>query len=256
MCFYLNIIFKEIMFIEGGEIGIILNILAGLTSEHINIDTMLYLLASSHWAYGGDRYLDSKSTKYVSFMSLLFSICVADYILYANHLVNYVAPTTLCLPLYRPLKTNVPLIKPFIVAGMWSVAVCNLPQDLDHLYNGTHDYITLGAMFLNIFSITNEEDVLDYEEDMINNVKTFPTIIGKRDTLDICKMCVLGSIIIGMYSDHRVLFDVININQTLRLKKTKNKIVNNVKSPRDVNLFLKYLRKLFLNNKVSCGHHI
>ena len=55
---------------------------------------------------------------------------------------------------------------------------------------------------------------------MINNVKTFPTIIGKRDTLDICKMCVLGSIIIGMYSDHRVLFDVININQTLRLKKT------------------------------------
>lgn len=48
------------MLIEGIEIGIILNLLTIFNTDVLNIYTIVYILCSSHWVYGGDRYLDSR----------------------------------------------------------------------------------------------------------------------------------------------------------------------------------------------------
>lgn len=164
------------------------------------------------------------NTKYVSSYSLLIAIIIADYILYIKDVNKYIIPTTLRLPLYTPLKTYIPFIKPFIVSVLWSVATVILPNNMNNIDNEFTDLISTCAMFFNIFAITNEEDIYDIDDDLQNNINTFPILIGEKKTLNICKACVLSSVVLGAYSDHSTLFNILNVNQAVKLKKAEQRI--------------------------------
>ena len=245
----------------GIPINIIDNIFTNLHYGYdiTNIKTVVLQFLIAYYTYGKDRYKDSveyfsnsytednldtiitnyniSDEKFNLYSNLynykneyLLSFCGTFYLIvflllndpyYLNNI-----PFTILLyssEYYKQLKKNIQGIKPFYVSFMWTVSAVILPC---LLYD--HDYSILGypqdymPCFLTLFASTNMADIPDMEEDKINNIKTLPVILGKKNVIYIVFLSLsLSSYIFGTnehYFDRpliNLLFELQNIGLSI-----------------------------------------
>jgi len=85
---------------------------------------------------------------------------------------------------YIYIKKNINLIKPFYVSFLWTINTVLIPLILNS--NLHFNILIIKDLILNfilIFSLTNIADLLDIEDDIKNNIKTIPILIGKNYTI-------------------------------------------------------------------------
>lgn len=220
-----------------------------------NIKTIILQFLIAYYTYGKDRYKDSLefysktytednvdvimntynitdkklslySNLYTYKNEYLLSFCASFYLIsflllndpyYLNNI-----PFTILLyssEYYKQLKEKIPGIKPFYVSFMWTVSAVILPCLLyEHNYSiigYPQDYM---PCFLTLFASTNMADIPDIKEDKINNIKTLPVILGKKNVIYIVFLSLsLSSYIFGTnehYFDRpliNLLFELQNI---------------------------------------------
>ena len=130
-----------------------------------------------------DNLLDNK--KIIEF--LIFSSSISILTLLVHYDMKSIIPMYMSTFMYKSIKKiNVP-IKPFYVAGMWSISTCVVPE------YPIYDINVMLPIFLNIFALTNLADIKDASDDKINNVTTIPNTFGKHFTLNLCVACSILS---------------------------------------------------------------
>lgn len=171
--------------IEGFEIALILQLLSYIYHDDINIKDFFLLLSLSHWAYGGDRLIDNKNTKFVNIISLSIAF------LYSLHCTNgkIIPLELLTFPLYIPIKKQIPLIKPLYIATLWTTGIIILPD----LQINDFDLSTTISYMTSIYAISNEMDIKDIEEDKKNNIKTLPVVFGEKKSKNISNLLYISS---------------------------------------------------------------
>lgn len=216
---------KTLPIFSGIEMGIPLNIISKISNIPLSHESVLLNFLLGFSSYKQDRYLDSleysiknnitklshineimilnnsKSNYYISIieneklvqLSLFcsyISLCV--YAIYYH--IGIIFPLFTSTFLYKNLKenNNTSFLKPFYVAGMWSICTCIIPL----LLNDNIDIISSNIIpvFLNMFALTNIADLKDYDEDLINGVNTLPIILGPLKTKGIILISFIASI--------------------------------------------------------------
>ena len=123
---------------------------------------------------------------FISLVALLFS---QVFFLVTNSNLNEIIPIYLSSFLYKNVKQLDFPLKPFYVSSLWTVSTCIIPE-----YEST-DLFSCISVFLCIFSLTNIEDIKDYEEDKKYNVSSFPTKIGINKTKLVCLLSGITSML-------------------------------------------------------------
>ena len=218
--------------LNGIDLGIPLNILQNVfTNLHYGYDVtslkiIILQFLIGYYTYGKDRYKDAleynespfktdKSElyeyllKYKNIYRLTYDISfllITSILLFDDQgLVNM--PFVLILltsEYYKNLKINLPYLKPFYVALMWTISTAILPVVMhDNNYNILNypmDYIPCA---LTMFASSNLLDVKDIKEDKENGINTIPVTYGKYFTYYIVLISLaLSSLIFGLNSHY------------------------------------------------------
>tara|TARA_B100000524_G_scaffold157522_1_gene79856 strand:+ start:900 stop:1793 length:894 start_codon:yes stop_codon:yes gene_type:complete len=218
--------------LTGIDLGIPLNILQNVfTNLHYGYDVSTFKIIIlqfliGYYTYGKDRYKDALEydespfetdklelyeylLKYKNLYRLTYDmsfLLISSILLFDDEgLINM--PFILVLltsEFYKNLKKNLPYLKPFYVATMWTMSTVILPIVMhDNNYdilNYPMDYIPCA---LTMFASTNLLDIKDIEEDKENGINTIPVTYGKYFTYYIALISLtLSSLIFGLNSHY------------------------------------------------------
>ena len=112
--------------------------------------------------------LRDNTTEFLLFASIISTITLLLYTQQVSLLILYLSTF-----MYKNIKRLDAPVKPFYVASLWAVTT------------GLND-IHILPFWLNIFALTNLADISDIDEDILENVTTLPTYIGKETTFNLC----------------------------------------------------------------------
>lgn len=218
--------------LNGIDLGIPLNILQNVfTNLHYGYDVttikiVILQFLIGYYTYGKDRYKDALEynespfktdklelyeylLKYKNIYKLTYDISfllITSILLFDDQgLVNM--PFVLLLlssEFYKNLKKNLPYLKPFYVASMWTMSTVILPVVMhDNNYdilNYPMDYIPCA---LTMFASSNLLDIKDIKEDKENGIDTIPVTYGKYFTYYIILISLaLSSLLFGLNSHY------------------------------------------------------
>ena len=218
--------------LNGIDLGIPLNILQNVfTNLHYGYDVttikiVILQFLIGYYTYGKDRYKDALEynespfktdklelyeylLKYKNIYKLTYDISfllITSILLFDDQgLVNM--PFVLLLlssEFYKNLKKNLPYLKPFYVASMWTMSTVILPVVMhDNNYdilNYPMDYIPCA---LTMFASSNLLDIKDIKEDKENGINTIPVTYGKYFTYYIILISLaLSSLLFGLNSHY------------------------------------------------------
>ena len=227
-----NTVHSAVNPLNGIDLGIPLNILQNVfTNLHYGYDITTAKIVGlqfliGYYTYGKDRYKDAleyKDKPYETTKKELYNYLINNANLYKiSYDLTFFAITTILLlddqpinniPIiallysseyYKELKKNLPYLKPFYVAMMWTFSTVILPSVLND-----NNYSILGYPMdylpcaLTMFASTNLLDVKDIEEDKVNNIETVPVKYGVEFTyyLTLISLC-FSSLIFGLNSHY------------------------------------------------------
>lgn len=183
--------------LSGTEIIIPVSLLTKISNPQVTIEPSVYLINSflSYSVYKFDRYRDAQeynnydTTKLELYNSVLdnrkitelFIFCsiIGTLTLLIHEQLSSILPVYLSTFLYKNIKQLDIPVKPIYVATLWTISTCLIPNypDISVYYLST---------FLNIFALTNLADIRDYDEDILENVSSIPTIYGINNTYSLC----------------------------------------------------------------------
>lgn len=117
---------------------------------------------------------------------------------------------------------NIPLIKLFLVAFIWSISCVLLPiveTEHNHLLNiSTGETLLLVAMrFLFIAAITVPFDVRDLFQNKIVMLKTIPALLGDKKAFLFCQFMLGGYLLLLVFFRQTVNLEVISLALTIGL---------------------------------------
>ena len=225
--------------LNGIDLGIPLNILQNVfTNLHYGYDITTAKIVGlqfliGYYTYGKDRYKDAleyKDNPYETTKKELYDYLINYKTLYKiSYDLTFIAITSILLlddqPLnnipivallysseyYKDLKKNLPYLKPFYVATMWTFSTVILPSVLNDnnysILNYPLDYLPCA---LTMFASTNLLDVKDIEEDTINGIETLPVKFGSDFTFYIALISLFFSSLIFGLNSHYLDRPVIN----------------------------------------------
>lgn len=194
--------------LPGLTIGVPLNIYQQLfTTNHygyniIEFKDIILQFSIGYYIYGNDRYNDYKEdipipdnklelyneiqkNELLIKRSLDLSLCISFIILLQNPLLNFpfIGLIGLCNQ-YKLWKPYVGIYKPLVISILWTCSCVIMPCVLhDHNYEiikHSEDYI---PCVLTLCSTSNYADIKDIQDDINNDVSTFPVIFGKQTTI-------------------------------------------------------------------------
>ena len=145
-------------------------------NSHITDETSILNGLLAYSVYKFDRYRDAQeigmirdnTTEFLLFSSIISTITLLLYTQQVSLLILYLSTF-----MYKNIKRLDVPVKPFYVASLWAVTT------------GLND-IHILPFWLNIFALTNLADISDIDEDILENVTTLPTYIGKETTFNLC----------------------------------------------------------------------
>jgi hypothetical protein len=145
-------------------------------NSHITDETSILNGLLAYSVYKFDRYRDAQeigmirdnTTEFLLFSSIISTITLLLYTQQVSLLILYLSTF-----MYKNIKRLDAPVKPFYVASLWAVTT------------GLND-IHILPFWLNIFALTNLADISDIDEDILENVTTLPTYIGKETTFNLC----------------------------------------------------------------------
>lgn len=112
-------------------------------------------------------------------------------------IATFLVPLVLALHLaYPQIKTAVAPVKPFFVAGTWTIGVYCLPlwtADVPVDAMLRHDPFTPAALFLSLVSLSHLADVRDIDEDVADGVLTPAARMGTAEATCYAAACALAS---------------------------------------------------------------
>ena len=171
------------------EVGTIMSVLALCSGTPLEPLPLLYIMASAHWAYGADRYLDGKTEDTPE--SIAAALLTANLILWYTDQSKYIAPEILCILLYPSFKQNLPLLKPFYVGTFWAGAISVVPHLIAHTDVIENETIAMGLL---ASSVSNMADIEDVEDDIKNGIYTIPARFGINPTRALSAGLFMGSV--------------------------------------------------------------
>ena len=198
--------------VSGIEIGVPLNIISKISTgvnfpyDILTKECIILNFLLGFTTYKQDRYLDSleynkkygnmtqvndKHDYYLSILNndkhiqfILFISYISICILSIYYQMGILIPLFSSTFMYKYFKQNkyTSFLKPFYVASMWTICTNIIPLLLlDNYDNSMITYQLISPSFFNIFALTNLADLKDYEEDLNNNIRTLPIILGKNN---------------------------------------------------------------------------
>lgn len=203
---------KTLPIFSGIEMGIPLNIISKISNAPVSQESILLNFLLGFSTYKQDRYLDSleysvknnitklsdvneimilnnsKTNYYISIVEneklvqlSLFCSYISLCTIALYYQIGIIFPLFTSTFLYKNLKENdnTSFLKPFYVAGMWTLCTCYIPHLLQDTSSLNSDFI---PTFLNIFALSNYQDLKDYDEDLLNGINTLPIILGPLKT--------------------------------------------------------------------------
>ena len=194
--------------LSGIEMGIPLNLISKIAIDInypntiITKESILINFLLGFTAYKQDRYMDAQENillnyskfsnskneyyislldneKFIQFTLFCCYIIISTLCLSPNNDLKIIPPIFTSTFLYKYYKKNknISFLKPFCVASMWTFSTCIIPL----LANNDYSDINLSLLvptFLNLFALTNLEDLKDYNEDFENKINTLSIILG------------------------------------------------------------------------------
>ena len=224
---------KMFPILSGIEMGVPINIISKVSTDvnfaycPLTKESILFNCLLGFSTYKQDRYLDSleyinnvnntilnkKHDYYISIVNnekhvqlTLFCSYIAICIFALYYHIGIILPLFTSTFTYKYIKQNkrISYLKPFYVAGMWTFCIIVIPILLNN-NSPSISFDIFNAMtptFLNLFSLTNLEDLKDYDEDLLNGVNTLPIILGPIKTKGIVLLSSLLSIIMFINSPY------------------------------------------------------
>lgn len=225
--------------LNGLDLGIPLNILQNVfTNLHYGYDIttskiIILQFLIGYYTYGKDRYKDALEynenpfetdkkelyeylLKYKNLYRLTYDmsfILITSILLFDDEGLNNL-PLVLVLlssEFYKDLKKNLPYLKPFYVAIMWTLSTTILPAVMhDNNYdilNYPMDYL---PCTLTMFASSNLLDIKDVKEDKENGINTIPVTFGKYFTYCIILISLAMSSLLFGINDHYLDRPLIN----------------------------------------------
>lgn len=117
---------------------------------------------------------------------------------------------------------NIPGIKLFLIALVWSVSCVLLPiieLEKNHLINisSTETLLLVFKRFLFVAAITVPFDIRDLFQDKLYALKTIPVILGERKAYIFCQFLLLGYLALLLLFNQITLPDIAGLSLTLIL---------------------------------------
>jgi 4-hydroxybenzoate polyprenyltransferase len=117
---------------------------------------------------------------------------------------------------------NIPGIKLFLIALVWSVSCVLLPVvELEHNYQisiSTADTLLLVAKrFLFIAAITIPFDIRDLFQDKLYALKTIPVMLGEKKAYIFCQVLLAGYLVLLLLFRQAGMIDIVALTLTLLL---------------------------------------
>ena len=98
---------------------------------------------------------------------------------------------------YKQIKKNFGQFKSIYIATFWTIGCIILPCVI---YEKNYEILNYPNIylpgFLSMFASSNLLDIKDIKEDRFENINTLPVIIGKKNSIAICHLSLLLSIIL------------------------------------------------------------
>ncbi|VBB18121.1 putative UbiA prenyltransferase [Yasminevirus sp. GU-2018] len=184
-----------------------------MLTETVSVGSATVVGCSTHLFYTIDRVVGAlkekdsservtfirRNLKYIVLVSLVEFIILLTLILNSFNLMIYYG-IFLCFCVFYDLIKKIPLVKSFFVGFCWANIVVIIPLVLElefHmielLYPSTIVKFLI-TMMLGIASVSMR-DIDDCEIDKINGVVTFPTVYGKTNSIIICNMMFLITVL-------------------------------------------------------------
>lgn len=220
------------------------NIFTGIHYGHpiIDLNTQSLQIMIALYTYGQDRFKDALENNdseintiyrenqilYFYFFNILLGIILTQFIIIENSFPFIIL--LLSTNFYKTIKSNIPLIKPFYVAFMWTMASFILPCFIyEHNYTILNYPLEYIPLFLNIFASSNYLDIKDSEDDLKKNIITFPNKFGVLNSKYLSLFMIFLSSILFALNNHfldrpvfNIFFECYNILLSLLIFKHKD----------------------------------
>ncbi|MNL40206.1 prenyltransferase [compost metagenome] len=117
---------------------------------------------------------------------------------------------------------NIPGIKLFLIALVWSVSCVLLPVvELEHNYqiniSSAETLLLVAKRFLFIAAITIPFDIRDLFQDKLYALKTIPVMLGEKKAYIFCQFLLAGYLVLLILFNQTVNADTIGLTLTLLL---------------------------------------
>ena len=117
---------------------------------------------------------------------------------------------------------NIPGIKLFLIALVWSVSCVLLPVvELEHNYqvniSSAETLLLVAKRFMFIAAITIPFDIRDLFQDKLYALKTIPVMLGEKKAYIFCQFLLLGCLVFLLLFSRTINADVIALTLTLLL---------------------------------------
>ncbi|WP_316817086.1 hypothetical protein [Pedobacter nyackensis] len=117
---------------------------------------------------------------------------------------------------------NIPGIKLFLIALIWSVSCVLLPVvELEHNYqiniSSAETLLLVAKRFLFIAAITIPFDIRDLFQDKLYALKTIPVILGEKKAYLFCQFLLAGYLVLLLLFSQTINADIIALTLTLLL---------------------------------------
>lgn len=117
---------------------------------------------------------------------------------------------------------NIPGIKLFLIALIWSVSCVLLPVvELEHNYqiniSSAETLLLVAKRFLFIAAITIPFDIRDLFQDKLYALKTIPVILGEKKAYLFCQLLLAGYLVLLLLFSQTINADIIALTLTLLL---------------------------------------
>lgn len=117
---------------------------------------------------------------------------------------------------------NIPGIKLFLIALIWSVSCVLLPIiELEHNYqiniSSAETLLLVAKRFLFIAAITIPFDIRDLFQDKLYALKTIPVILGEKKAYLFCQFLLVGYLVLLLLFSQTINADIIALTLTLFL---------------------------------------
>jgi 4-hydroxybenzoate polyprenyltransferase len=117
---------------------------------------------------------------------------------------------------------NIPGIKLFLIALIWSISCVLLPVvELEHNYqiniSSADTLLLVAKRFLFIAAITIPFDIRDLFQDKLYALKTIPVMLGEKKAYFFCQFLLAGYLVLLLLFGHAPISDIVGLTLTLLL---------------------------------------